>query len=80
MMVFSSAKMSLYPTPLQILTHHLPINFSIHLPIYHPLIDPISSGHRRCFNVRTFTTPVSDIVSEQYQRGWQYSKAETRDE
>ena len=79
-MDFSSAKTSLYPTPLQILTHHHPINFSIHFPIYHSLIDSISSGHRRYSNVRTFTIPVADVLSEQYQRGWQYSRPETRDE
>ena len=80
MMGFSSAKTSLYPTPLLTLSHCLLINFPIHLTIYHPVIGSISSGRRRYSNVHTFTTPADHIVSEQYQRGWQYSGAETRDE
>ena len=67
MMGFSSAKTTLYPTPLLILSHHLLINFPIHRPIYHFLIDSISSDRGGYSNVHTSTTPVADIVSEQYQ-------------
>ena len=59
MMAFSSAKTTLYPTPLRILAHHL----SLYLFLYQSLIKSVPSVGRRCIDVLTYIGLVAYTVS-----------------